>query len=373
MPQFKRTNTLDYTNLEMDWNVEYDYDGYEGNEWKDKLVKKAKDVVDSNKSYFIDGRAGTGKTSFVNEIRRNIIKKHIGFSPTNKGARLIGGNTIHSIYYKFKHNKKMFMSVLNNIDYIFIDEVSMMPEMFYQLFNMVKRTCPKIKFIISGDFGQLPPVNDTWKDGKGEYNESAGMWNLCEGNKIVLTKCRRADDILFNICKNVNDLNINEYPVKEKTYLNLAFTHQTRKRVNNECMYRYLQETRKSFISISKDKHNPKTHDVNLCVGMPVIVHKTNKKMDILNSEKFIIQSLNDSKMILKDDTKEIEIDTQYFHKNFYLGFCITIHASQGETFKDKYTIYDWKFNKFRDKAKYVALSRATNISNIQIYEHLSC
>ena len=65
------------------------------------------------------------------------------------------------MYHKFKRCKKLLFIVLEKIDYIFVDEVSMMIEKFYTLFIMIKRSLPNIKFIISGDFGQLPPVNDS--------------------------------------------------------------------------------------------------------------------------------------------------------------------------------------------------------------------
>ena len=71
--------------------------------------------------------------------------------------------------------------------------------------------------------------------------------------------------------------------------------------------------------------------------------------------------------MNITDGFKTIQTDTQKFHKFFYLGFCITIHASQGQTFNEKYTIHDFGYKHFCDKAKYVALSRSTNINNIQI------
>ena len=67
--------------------------------------------------------------------------------------------------------------MLKNLDYIIIDEVSMMPEMFYSLFVMMKRTFSKIKFILVGDFGQLPPVNDIWGDDK-DYENSGGMYSF---------------------------------------------------------------------------------------------------------------------------------------------------------------------------------------------------
>ena len=100
---------------------------------------------------------------------------------------------------------------------------------------------------------------------------------------------------------------------------------------------------------------------------MPVISHMTDKKLDILNSETFKIKSVNNEYIEVTEHDRIIKINTNDFHKYFYLGFCITIHASQGETFDEPYTIYDWNFQHFCNKAKYVALSRGTNIKNIQI------
>ena len=116
----------------------------------------------------------------------------------------------------------------------------MMTENFNELFNYIRRSFQKIKFIITGDFGQLPPVNDTWS---GDYKNSPALWLLCGGNRIQLTKCRRSDDELFQLCKNSN-INITQFTPTEKTYLNIAYTHKTRMRVNNECMERYLNETK---------------------------------------------------------------------------------------------------------------------------------
>ena len=55
------------------------------------------------------------------------------------------------------------------IEYIFIDEVSMMVKDFYQLFLLLKRAHKSMKFIIAGDFGQLPPVLDNWS---GDYENA---------------------------------------------------------------------------------------------------------------------------------------------------------------------------------------------------------
>ena len=243
-----------------------------------------------------------------------------------------------------------------------IDEISMMIELFYQLFIMIKKIYPTMKFIISGDFAQLPPVKDKWI---GDYKNSPAMFELCAGNRIQLTKCRRADDVLFNLCKNVECIKIDDFCQTEPTYLNIAFTHETRIKVNNTCMERYTKN--KVFIPLNKDIRNPKTQDLKLCVGMPVVAHTTNKKLNILNSEKFIISDVNTETIIVREHDRIVKIKLSDFHKFFYIGFCITIHTSQGDTFDSKYTIYDWRHPRFCNKAKYVAVSRATNINNIQI------
>ena len=76
---------------------------------------------------------------------------------------------------------------------------------FYKFFILIKRLFPLIKFITAGDDNQLPPVNDNWT---GDYENSPAMFSLCDGNRIKLMKCRRADTELFDLCRNVKDIDI---------------------------------------------------------------------------------------------------------------------------------------------------------------------
>jgi ATP-dependent exoDNAse (exonuclease V) alpha subunit len=160
---------------------------------------------------------------------------------------------------------------------------------------------------------------------------------------------------------------VDKYKFKptEKTFLNLSYTHKTRRIVNKECMERYITENNCKTIFVEMDKLNPKTQDVKLAKRMPIIAHTTNKKLGFMNSQTFTIEEVNNKSLTIKSDTEIITINTKDFHKFFYLGFCITVHSSQGETFDNKYTIHDWY--KLCEKAKYVALSRGTKIQNIQI------
>ena len=73
----------------------------------------------------------------------------------------------------------------------------MVQEIYYKFFIYLKRANPKIKFIIAGDFEQLLPVKD--RVTKCDYKNSLALHELCDGNKLQLTKCRRSDDTLFNM------------------------------------------------------------------------------------------------------------------------------------------------------------------------------
>ena len=243
------------------------------------------------------------------------------------------------------------------------------------MFVTIKKISPETMFIIAGDFEQLPPVKDSWV---GDYKNSPALFELCDGNRLQLTKNRRSDSRLFDLARDVETTDIKQFPVKEKTFLNIAFKHTTRKRVNQDCLLRYLQEEADAEdvkLVIPADPKNPKTQDVILTTGIPVVCHTTrnnkqekNKGNGFLNSERFEVQRIEkDIITLVGSGDREVQIKTSEFHKYFYLGFCITVHTSQGETFNEKYTIYDWNFYHFCKKAKYVAVSRATSFENIQI------
>ena len=82
-----------------------------------------------------------------------------------------------------------------NLDYIFVDEISMMHSYYYKFLLVVKHMKPNIKFILSGDFKQLSPVNDVYE--LGNYENSPALFELCDGNRLTLNKCRRSTDVEF--------------------------------------------------------------------------------------------------------------------------------------------------------------------------------
>ena len=98
-------------------------------------------IENSNESFFITGKAGTGKSTFIHYFAQNTQKKVLMTSFTGIAAINVGGQTIHS-FFRFPlkpllpedHEITMFQEysqkykIIEKIDTIVIDEVSTLLE-----------------------------------------------------------------------------------------------------------------------------------------------------------------------------------------------------------------------------------------------------
>jgi len=158
-------------------------------------------LINSGKGVLIEGNAGTGKSTLFKKIFEKIEgSKYVKLAPTNISAFNINGETLDKFCHRTLTSSKQIKKTCQ-YDYIFVDEISMVRETFYQVLLMIKNANPSIKFIIAGDFDQLPPVQDRIQGRS--YKWSRALYELVDGQKMELTKCKRSDDVLFELCKNV--------------------------------------------------------------------------------------------------------------------------------------------------------------------------
>lgn len=321
-------------------------------------------VVTSNKSWGIQGPAGAGKSTLAKMIMSKLQGKTIALAPTNKAAIIINGQTIHKFIASHFNKREALQKRLRGIEYIVVDEMSMVHELFYKVFICIKRLVPKIKFILIGDFRQLRPVNDRVDC---EYEHSPAYYELIDNNMVVLTKCRRSDDKIFNICKeeNIGKVTTDMFTHKQ-TLLNICWTNEKRKKLNDICMDLYISQNKiKNIFKVHKLIWDKNSQDMRLAVGMPVISRVNNKSIGVCNNQQFIIKKINVGKCIVNDGGEDIEIETKDFNRYFHVAFALTVHKSQGSTFDTEYTIHEW--DKFDNRMKYIAISRATTINNINL------
>jgi ATP-dependent exoDNAse (exonuclease V) alpha subunit len=327
------------------------------------------EVISSNKSYFITGSAGTGKSQLIRDIKTELDQKKKTYkclAPTNLAALNIKGTTIHKFVSKIKTMDSIYKL---DYDYIFIDEISMVNEIFYKFFTMIRRIKPNIKFIIAGDFQQLPPINDRIQENltyEFNYKNSVALKELCDSNLLQLSKCRRSDDILYNMCKfeNINNIDVSVFG-SEFTERHLAYTNRKRIEINKLCMDKHKLNYHGAKQYLDANKHDTNSQDVTLYPKLPIICKKNDEGMELINNEQFIVNKVTHDMVYFKNDEKDLKISLDKFQEYFYPAYCITIHKAQGCSFNFPYTIHE--FNRLDKRLKYVSLTRATDIKLINI------
>ncbi len=331
------------------------------------LVRK---IMKSNQSYFITGPGGSGKTTLLKLLQEKLTseeKRYITLCPTNLAALIAGGITIH----KFSTKLKKQSQIKNlDLDYIFVDEVSMLAEVFYKFLMMIKRIKPDIKFIISGDYNQLKAVNDRISIYT-DYSNAPCLFELADYNKLELTKCRRADDTLYNLIKFENIPNVkpsdftetNEY----KNDINLCFTNKKRIEINHIKMKEvYNKNCRKRGLKLDALPYDDRSQAVILYKETPIISKVNNDDLGLINNQRYKIKKIDTCRITIQDDlNNEIKINVNEFQKFFLVGYATTIHSAQGMSIGEPYTIHEW--HRLDQRLKYVALSRSRDLKYIHV------
>lgn len=139
----------------------------------------------SRNSVFLTGKAGTGKSTFLRYIIRNIKKKTVVLAPTGIAAVNVGGQTIHSFFHlplnpflpddprfavkvlrKRMRYSNSFVKLIRNLELIVIDEISMVRADIIDFIDKILRVYTgnmRLPFggkqmLFVGDVFQLEPV-----------------------------------------------------------------------------------------------------------------------------------------------------------------------------------------------------------------------
>jgi len=169
---------------------------------------------------------------------------------------------------------------------------SMVQEIFHQFFIYLKRAIPELKFIIVGDFEQLPPVK--CRLGNRIFEDSRALYELCDGNKLTLTVCRRSDDTLFNMVAPGIISKIQKTSFGNKfTDRHLAYTNAKIIQINKQMVDIYVKRKKQKPLELPKLNYDKNSQEVKLLTGTPIIAGINNKMNDIYNNELFTIKSID--------------------------------------------------------------------------------
>jgi hypothetical protein len=215
----------------------------------DPSVFAAKFINQTEKSVFLTGKAGTGKTTFLLNIIKRTHKRAVIVAPTGIAAINAGGVTIHSQFQlpfgafipadtlpvveqntfgmhnrhtlkgqmRLQANRK---KVLQRLELLIIDEVSMLRADVLDAIDATLRVVKNAHFtpfggvqvLFIGDLMQLPPVvkNDEWEILKHYYKSPFFFDAVCLRDNpplyIELDKIyRQSDERFINVLNNLRN------------------------------------------------------------------------------------------------------------------------------------------------------------------------
>ena len=385
-------------------------------------------LADNN--IFLSGGAGVGKsylTTKIIQLYREEGKSVVPLGSTGISAVNIGGYTLHS-FFAFgiattleelqlqdkKNGARLseLKKVLQNLDLIIIDEISMVSA---DLMDMIYYRLELLGFngslMVVGDFYQLPPIvkqqseNSLFKQSFYAFESSA--WGRLAFKPIILKEIKRTKDRQFaeilsyirrgevnSEVRNYLDklLNNNFSSELDPTYLfgrNREVEQMNREKLAkidaDEALYFWQIEKIRSVNEKRIESWSqalPVVESLHLKIGAPVIF-TVNKWGKFVNGQRGVVVGLEADHIIVESEGREITLYRHDFELTelnrdtleseavavleqfpVKLAYAITIHKSQGMSLESLVCNID---TLFVSGQFYVAISRAVNPKHLKI------
>eukprot|EP00466_Bigelowiella_natans_P019835 jgi/Bigna1/137110/aug1.37_g11818 len=105
---------------------------------------------------------------------------------------------------------------------------------------------------------------------------------------------------------------------------------------------------------------------------MEIVCKKYNKKPKLYVNYTYEIIKVNKKEFVIQDvcDMEEIRIPIELISKHFRLSYASTCHSFQGLSVDGPITVFDANTCRINRKWLWTAMTRSTDLSQIQIYQH---
>jgi DNA polymerase III delta prime subunit len=330
-------------------------------------------IHQTNRSIFLTGKAGTGKTTLLKRIIEESPKQTIVLAPTGIAALNAGGVTIHSMFFlpfatfipdhnnlftaghdvrfetrttltkHFVYNKTK-KRILQNAELVIIDEVSMLRADVLDAIDWALRYARRnnqpfggVQMLFIGDLLQLPPIVKPaeWSILKNYYKSIHFFSALALQNEppiyIELDKIYRQTDITF--IKILNELRNNQLTNESLSYLNsyvkpnfdaplgenfiTLTTHNRKADSMNAFELEKLKTPAKTYKSIIKGNFPehiyPVDIDLNLKKGAQVMFIKNDLSYEkrYYNGKVGVVKSVENDEILVEfpEEKKTIKVE----------------------------------------------------------------
>ena len=392
--------------------------------------QKAFDLIaNTNTPLFITGKAGTGKSTFINTIQEKIDKNFLVLAPTGIAAINVGGQTMHSFFgFPFEvigPHTQMRVSeekqiLLKHIDTIIVDEVSMVRCDLVDGMDRFLRTAfhthmpfggKQVVFV--GDLFQLPPVVsepadedmlcDLWEKGTPYFYKAHVLKRINLPKIEFRTVYRQKDGAFLDV---LNRLRIGEstsadlellnqhvnYSDATEDYSVILSAYRKRADLMNERKLAELDGEEFCYMGLKDGKFNTKDfivpEQLKLKVGAQVMfcrnishncVNGTIAKVSDLSEDTITVKLENGAEVnvaqtvweslerVYNRETKKMESQVvgTFTQYPLKLAWAVTIHKSQGMTFDRMH--FDLLHGTFAPGQAYVAISRMRSLEGLTL------
>jgi len=280
-------------------------------------------ALQTNKLIFLTGKAGTGKTTFLHNIKKQTAKQTAIVAPTGVAAINAGGVTMHSFFqlpftpfFPTAEGKKNLIEkskmrsfkrkILQELELLIIDEISMVradtldaiDTILRQVRFRQKEPFGGVQVIFIGDMFQLSPVvnEEEWRL-LSQYYESPYFFHsyailqkppvYIELDKIF----RQSDEKFIGILNEVRNNNLSTeglqllqskynplfVPPANDSYITLTTHNYKADRINAEELDKLPGETQRFLAKVEgefSEKNYPTDPDLHLKIGAKVMLIK---------------------------------------------------------------------------------------------------
>ncbi|MEI6050043.1 MAG: helix-turn-helix domain-containing protein [Bacteroidota bacterium] len=327
-------------------------------------------VKQTNRNIFLTGKAGTGKTTFLHDLKKSSPKRMIVVAPTGVAAINAGGVTIHSFFqlpfhpfipsfylsenspgnqveqkdpagYKMSREK---INIIKSLDLLVIDEISMVRADTLDAVDSVLRRYKNrylpfggVQLVMIGDLQQLAPVvKDEDLEIISKYYGSFfffGSRALCHTDYVTIELkhiYRQNDQVFINLLNKVRDNHVDSDVLSELNkryipdfdpdsdggYITLT-THNYQAQTLNDSKLEKLPGSPHSFKATIEDEFPefsyPAASELILKKGAQVMFVKNDLSRDKLffNGKIGKVETFKDDIIVVKcpDDDFPIRVD----------------------------------------------------------------
>lgn len=335
-------------------------------------------VAESNRSVLVLGKAGTGKTTFIELMKRELNKTMVVLAPTGVAALHAQGQTLHSFFQlkpslylpndfrlraephrrgslerkikRYFRLAKYKAQLIRQLDVIVIDEISMVRcEMLDVMDKLLRayRSCPDqafggVQLVMVGDVYQLPPVvmDNEWSQLRQFYPSpfffASRAFRELKSERIELTKVfRQADQRFVDLLNRLreNQLTSTDWevidkrykpefkPRKFKDYIVLTSHQQLAEQTNQQELARLEGEAKRFNAQISgffPQANWPCEPELVVKVGAQVMFLRNDRNKRYHNGKIGRVVSVEDGIVVECTDGVQVQVDKEvWYHLNY--------------------------------------------------------